>query len=159
MNDLDALTPFTQNTSLANFLPVPRYLFAMRLSSTALLLYILLLDRASLSKQNGWHNRDGWVYLRYPVADLARVLGKNRATVQKLLRELEGRGLVIRSHPTPGGATHYFLRVPASSAVAGEEPPFFSGAEKITPAAELEEGWLKFQWDRSQKSAPNKQRE
>ncbi len=42
MNDLDALTPFTRNTSLVNFLPVPRYLFAMRLSSTALLLYILL---------------------------------------------------------------------------------------------------------------------
>ena len=75
MNDLDALTPFTRNTSLVNFLPVPRYLFAMRLSSTALLLYILLLDRASLSKQNGWHNREGWVYLIYPVAELARVLG------------------------------------------------------------------------------------
>ena len=140
MNDLDALTPFTRNTSLVNFLPVPRYLFAMRLSSTALLLYILLLDRASLSKQNGWHNREGWVYLIYPVAELARVL-------------------VIRSHPTPGGATHYFLRVPAASAVAGEEAAFFSGPEKITPAAELEEGWLKFQWDRAQKSAPNKQRE
>ena len=60
MNYLDALTPYTKDTTLVNFMPVPKYLFAMELSSTAILLYVHLLNRASLSKENGWPNRDGW---------------------------------------------------------------------------------------------------
>ena len=159
MNDLDALTPYTKNTSLVNFLPVPRYLFAMDLSSTAMLLYILLLDRASLSKANRWHNQEGWVYLVFTVPELARGLRKSRSTVQKLLLELEEKGLVVRSHPVSGGATNYFLRVPAASAVADEEASFSPSAAKIGQAEKIEEGWLKFQWGRHQKSDPNKRRE
>ena len=159
MNYLDALTPYTKDTTLVNFMPVPKYLFAMELSSTAILLYVHLLNRASLSKENGWHNRDGWLYVIFTVPDLARALHKGRSTIQKLLVELEEKGLVIRSHPVPGEPTNYFLRIPAASAVPEEEPCFSSFSEKIGPALKMEEGWHKFQWGRHQKSDPNKLRE
>lgn len=159
MHYLDALTPYTRNTTLVNFMPVPKYIFAMGLSSTAILLYIHLLDRASISQKNGWHNQDGWVYLIFTVGDLAQALHKTRSTIQKLLSELEGKGLIIRDRPIPGGANHYFLRVPTSSAAAQEEASFSTSVKKIPPAESFTQGCMHFLWGRHQKSDPNKQRE
>ncbi len=159
MNRIDALTPYTKDTNLVNFMPVPRALFTMDLSALAILCYVHLLNRASLSKRNHWHNRDGWLYVIFTVPELERGLRRTRSTVQRVLAELEGQGLVIRSHPIPGEPTHYFLRVPTTSAAAEVEPEFSAFSENLGQARKIEQGWLDFQMGRHQKSDPNKQRE
>lgn len=47
------LVRYTREGGLTNYLPLPRPLLELDLSGTALLLYALLLDRATLSQKNG----------------------------------------------------------------------------------------------------------
>jgi len=46
----------------------------MSLSHTARLMYVLLLDRMTLSQKNGWVDVQGRAYVLYPLAGLAEDL-------------------------------------------------------------------------------------
>lgn len=71
------LVRYGREGALTNYLPLPRPLLELDLSGTALLLYALLLDRATLSQKNGWWSEEGWVFVRYPIKKLAATLGKS----------------------------------------------------------------------------------
>ena len=50
----------TADTSLPSYMMFPRFLLDMKISETAKMLYIILLDRARLSQKNeGWSDTDG----------------------------------------------------------------------------------------------------
>lgn len=51
------------DTRLPPYLPYPRFLLQTDLTQTAMLLYALLLDRATLSQANGWLDEGGRIYL------------------------------------------------------------------------------------------------
>ena len=72
------------------------FLFNMKLTQTARILYALLLDRSKISRNNGWKNEKGYVYVIYPIMDLAQVLDKSHMTIKKALNELEDAGLLER---------------------------------------------------------------
>ena len=55
------------------------------LSTDAKLLYGLLLDRMSLSAQNGWHDNTGRVYIYYTVNDVCQDIGCGRNKAMRLL--------------------------------------------------------------------------
>ena len=87
----EALCPFTRDTQLSGFLTLPKSLLCWGLSPGALLVYGLLLDRGKLSQRSGWTDKQGWVYVIFPVRELALALGKGVTTIKRWLRELEER--------------------------------------------------------------------
>ena len=63
-HDIETLKP---EHKLTGFLPLPRSMLNWGLSSTALVVYAMLLDRATLSRKNGWHDPCG-VFVVYPLS-------------------------------------------------------------------------------------------
>ena len=63
---------YGQQSDLFTFYRVPKVLFTnerfWNISADAKMLYGILLDRMSLSAKNGWIDKNGRVYLRYPNA-------------------------------------------------------------------------------------------
>ena len=100
----EALCPFTRDTQLSGFLTLPKSLLCWGLSPGALLVYGLLLDRGKLSQRSGWTDKQGWVYVIFPVRELALALGKGVTTIKRWLRELEERELIFRTVPFQGEA-------------------------------------------------------
>ena len=62
---------FTMESPAASYMPLPRFLFqdeALRdITNDAKVLYAMLLDRASISKQNGYVEPDGTIRLYFTV--------------------------------------------------------------------------------------------
>lgn len=105
------LTPFTVHDQIKHFFPMPRLVLQMGIGSSAVLLYCLLLDRATLSQQNGWCNHNGWVYVNYTVSNLSEELNLDESSIRRLLLQLEQRKLIFRTHP------YIYLRVPKADTV------------------------------------------
>ena len=86
-----------------SFIRIPKLLFTDKtfsgLSNDAKLLYSLMLDRMSLSKQNGWLDESGRVYIIFTVEEAAEVLNCGTEKVTRLFGELDdskGIGLITR---------------------------------------------------------------
>ncbi|MBM6927393.1 replication initiator protein A [Pseudoflavonifractor phocaeensis] len=127
--------PYTAAARLSSFLPLPKALLTADLSGTALLLYALLLDRGTLSAKNGYTGRGGQVYVVYPIQKLAAALGKGESVVKDRLKELEQAGLILRTHPERGRASHIFLYLPEGPfrTGGGVQKDLGEGAKKPPP--------------------------
>lgn len=68
----------------------------MNLSLTAKLIYSILLERAFLSKKNGWIDEQGQIYVIFPIANIAETIHKGITVVKDSLKELETAGLIER---------------------------------------------------------------
>lgn len=86
----------TKNSKLGMYIPVPISLLTSDFSSTTLLIYGSLLNRALLSQRNDWKNQNGEVYIRFSIEELAYYVGKGISTVKASLKELEESGLIRR---------------------------------------------------------------
>lgn len=109
------LAPFTREDKLCHFAPVPIGVLEMGLRPSAVLVYIKLLNRATLSQKNGWWDHQGWVYVNYSVPHLALELKMGESTIRELLRVLENRELIFRTYPMAGEVSEIYLRVPKTS--------------------------------------------
>lgn len=107
-----AVQPFHKHTKLTDYFPLPRGILELSLSSTALLLYSVLLDRATLSQKNGYTDELGRVYVIYPIENLAHTLHISDTAVKRHLRALEDRGLIQRVHHAKNQPSHIYLSVP-----------------------------------------------
>ena len=80
------------------FYRIPKFLFGDEykniLSTDAKLLYALLLDRASLSAQNGWLAEDGRVFLYFTVAEASKNLSFGNDKIIKIFKQIEVAGLI-----------------------------------------------------------------
>lgn len=104
--------PLYKYTKLTDYFPLPRSVLELSLPSTALLLYSVLLDRATLSQKNGYTDELGKVYVVYPIESLAQTLHISNTAVKRHLRALENRGLIKRVHHAKNQPSHIYLRVP-----------------------------------------------
>ena len=86
----------TADTALPPYFPYPQFLMDMRLSHTAALAYVLLLDRAHLSQLNGWTDEAGRVYIVFPVEKIAAALNRSLSSAKNALAELSAAGLIER---------------------------------------------------------------
>lgn len=64
------------------------------ISNNAKLLYGLMLDRMSLSAQSGWYDEENRVFIKYGIKSIMEDLNLGKDSSQKLLKELEGIGLI-----------------------------------------------------------------
>ena len=97
---------YGQAGKLFSFYRIPKALFHEQqfqdLSTDAKTLYGILLDRMSLSVKNEWFDKKGRVFIIFTIEDIKRTLrcADNKAT--RLLRELEGFGLIERKRRGQG---------------------------------------------------------
>ena len=110
---------FCVDTGLTGYLPVPRELLRLELPSTAILLYAVLLDRATLSQKNRYADEMGHVYVIYPIEKLAQALSVSETAVKRHLKTLEDRGLIRRTRPKKNGPSQIYLNLPTGSIKAG----------------------------------------
>lgn len=100
-------------------MPLPRFLFqdvALRdITNDAKVLYAMLLDRASISKQNGYVEPDGTIRLYFTVEQAQERLHRSRQCVTRIFRELEYSGLIIRKKQGLGRPALITLNYPADA--------------------------------------------
>lgn len=113
--DAANLKPFRLDTALTGYMPIPRELIGTDLPSTAVLIYAALLDRATLSQKNHYADESGWVYVIYPVENLAEAFHISDTAVKRHLRELELKGLICRRREVKNGPNHIYLNLPLGS--------------------------------------------
>lgn len=94
------------------YMPMPRYIMDMDISSTAKILYTVLLSRALISSQtDGWQDEQGRVYIYYTIDDLQRVLQRGESAVLDALAALEKHGLITRVRQGPRRANRIYVMV------------------------------------------------
>ena len=95
------------------YMPMPRYIMDMDISSTAKILYTVLLSRALISSQtDGWQDEQGRVYIYYTIDDLRTVLHRGESAILDALAALEMHGLITRVRQGPGQANRIYVMVP-----------------------------------------------
>ncbi len=115
--------PFKLNSVLTGYMPIPRELISMDLPSTAKLIYAVLLDRATLSQKNHYADESGWVYVIYPIENLAQTFKISDTAVKRHLKELEAKGLIIRRRANRNGPSYIYLNLPPGATKEGTNRP------------------------------------
>ena len=106
-----------KESKLLPYLPYPRFLLDVDLTQTAKVLYAVLLDRANLSRANGWTDEDGNIYIVFPLNKLADMVNKGPTTVKTALAELETAGLIERRRCGNGMPNRIYVKQPESQEI------------------------------------------
>ena len=102
----------TNHTALPPYMMYPKFLLTQHICETAKLIYVLLLDRARLSAtKHEYTDRNGRVYIYYPIEDMADDIHKSRTTVKNALAALEDSRLIVRVHQGIGQASKIYVKV------------------------------------------------
>ena len=119
------LCKFTVKSPTASYIPLPRFLLLdeelQDISNDAKVLYALLLDRASISRQNGYIDPDGTIRLYFTVEQVQKKLHRSRQSATRILRELEYSGLIIRKKQGLGKPAVITLNYPADARLIMKE--------------------------------------
>ena len=103
-----------KDSKLLPYLPYPRFLLDVDLTQSAKVLYAVLLDRANLSRANGWMDEDGNIYIVFPLNKIADLVDKGPSTVKNALTELETAGLIERRRCGNGMPNRIYVKQPDS---------------------------------------------
>ncbi len=91
---------YEEQSESYSFYRIPKLLFTEEmfeeLSIEAKVLYGLLLDRISLSREHGWIDKEGHVYVYYTIEAVKKALRCGNTKACRLLKELDTFGLVER---------------------------------------------------------------
>ena len=119
------LCKFTVKSPSASYIPLPRFLLLNEefqcISNDAKVLYALLLDRASISRQNGYIDPDGAIRLYFTVEQVQKKLHRSRQSATRIFRELEYSGLIIRKKQGLGKPAVITLNYPADARLIMKE--------------------------------------
>lgn len=110
---------FTTDSPAASYVPLPRFLLQdetlLEISIDEKVLYALLLDRASISRQNGYVEPDGTIRLYFTVEQAQAKLHRSRQSATRIFRELEYSGLIVRRKQGLGRPALITLNYPADA--------------------------------------------
>lgn len=109
-------------TLLPRYYPLPQFLLDLNISSTAKILYALLLNRANLSQKNAWEDEQGRVYFVYTIEELAADMKKGQTAIKNALNELSKQGLLERVRAEFGRANHLYIKIPKDVETVGKPP-------------------------------------
>ena len=115
----------TAQSPAASYVPLPRFLLqdeALRdISNDAKVLYALLLDRASISRQNGYVEPDGTIRLYFTLEQAQTKLHRSRQSATRIFRELEYSGLIVRRKQGLGKPALITLNYPSDAKLIAKE--------------------------------------
>ena len=77
-----------ESEQMLQYFQFPKFLLKLRISQNAKFLYIILYDRARISRKNSWIDKYGNVYLIFPIDELSVQIGKCVSSVKTALKEL-----------------------------------------------------------------------
>ena len=116
---------FTTDSPAASYVPLPRFLLQdetlCEISNDAKVLYALLLDRASISRQNGYVEPDGTIRLYFTVEQAQAKLHRSRQSATRIFQELEHSGLIVRRKQGLGKPALITLNYPADAKLIAKE--------------------------------------
>ena len=98
----------------------PKFLLELQLSQNARIIYMLLYDRARISRKNNWTDECGRVYVVFPIEELSQKTGKCKSSVKKALKELDDAGLLIRKFGGFSKPRHMYVMIPDKVKVSGK---------------------------------------
>ena len=81
----------------------------------------LLLDRASISRQNGYVEPDGTIRLYFTLEQAQTKLHRSRQSATRIFRELEYSGLIIRKKQGLGKPALITLNYPSDAKLIAKE--------------------------------------
>ena len=114
----------TAQSPAASYVPLPRLLLqdeALRgISNDAKVLYALL-DRASISRQNGYVEPDGTIRLYFTLEQAQTKLHRSRQSATRIFQELEYSGLIVRRKQGLGKPALITLNYPADAKLIAKE--------------------------------------
>ena len=114
----------TAQSPAASYVPLPRFLLqdeALRdISNDAKVLYALL-DRASISRQNGYVEPDGTIRLYFTLEQAQVKLHRSRQSATRIFRELEYSGLIVLRKQGLGKPALITLNYPADAKLIAKE--------------------------------------
>ena len=114
----------TTQSPAASYVPLPRFLLqdeTLRdISNDAKVLYALL-DRASISRQNGYVEPDGTIRLYFTLEQAQTTLHRSRQSATRIFRELEYSGLIVRRKQGLGKPALITLNYPADAKLIAKE--------------------------------------
>lgn len=90
----------------------PKFLLELQLSQNARIIYMLLYDRARISRKNSWTDEYGRVYAVFPIEELSQKTGKYKSSVKNALKELDDAGLLIRKFGGFSKPRHMYVMIP-----------------------------------------------
>ena len=116
---------FTVKSPAASYIPLPRFLLQDEqlrdISNDAKVLYALLLDRASVSRQNGYVEPDGTIRLYFTLEQAQKKLHRSRQCATQIFRELQYSGLINRKKQGLGKPAVITLNYPADAKLITKE--------------------------------------
>ena len=98
----------------------PKFLLELPLSQNARIIYMLLYDRARISRKNNWTDEYGRVYAVFPIEELSQKTGKCKSSVKKALKELDEIGLLIRKFGGFSKPRHMYVMIPDKVGISGK---------------------------------------
>ncbi len=105
---------YEEQSESYSFYRIPKMLFTEEifeaLSTDAKILYGLLLDRISLSRENGWLDDAGRVYVYYTIKSVKKSMRCANTKACGLLRELDEFGLIERKKQGLGKPTIIYVK-------------------------------------------------
>ena len=87
-----------ESEQMLQYFQFPKFLLKLRISQTAKFLYMILYDRARISRKNSWIDKYGNVYLIFPIEELSVQIDKCKSSVKTALKELDDVGPVSYTH-------------------------------------------------------------
>lgn len=105
---------YEEQSESYSFYRIPKMLFTEEifesLSTDAKVLYGLLLDRISLSRENGWLDNSGRVYVYYTIRAVKKSMRCANTKACGLLKELDDFGLIERKKQGLGKPTIIYVK-------------------------------------------------
>ena len=90
----------------------PKFLLELPISQNARIIYMLLYDRARISRKNNWTDEYGRVYAVFPIGELSQRTGKCKSSVKNALKELDDAGLLVRKFGGFSKPRHMHVMIP-----------------------------------------------
>ena len=119
------LNCFQSNTRISNYIPLPRFILAENITTSAKLIYGLLLARTMLSQKaenrQEWTDEAGRIYIRYTIQDLSRDSHLGKSTVSSALSELKQKGLISTRRMGSNQANRIYVKYITDSAQETEQ--------------------------------------
>lgn len=98
---------------MLQYFQFPKFLLKLRISQTAKFLYMILYDRARISRKNSWIDKYGNVYLIFPIEELSVQIDKCKSSVKTAVKELDDVGLLVRRSGGFSKPNHLYVKIPS----------------------------------------------